>query len=363
MKFSSQYLISCLCILPILRTSAAAQMPQTSANTSMQKGKTPILPRPITIQNFNSGVIVFSHDNKMLANGVPGQIQIWSTRNWKLLRTLRAPQIKAPFSFSPDGKTMTLSVANDRMQIWDVRTAKPIKTLPGFRTHIAFSPDGSLMAGWNRSQGKTPVAEETTTIWEARTGRRIAALGNGASSSDQYVFSLDNKRLIIASVDNFIKIYDVANNKLVSDDDAFGDIGPPIVLSPDGKYFATITNGVFVGDDIWPETGNRPATDAGLTSAYSAKIWNAHTGKFIRSFGYWESWRESTPLGFTADSEKVIYNVGDIQNYDGGVQAIIFDVATGKELERFDIAKPAVLSPDGKMLVGGDKTLKVWAMP
>lgn len=259
---------------------------------------------------------------------------------------------------------MTLSIANDRMQIWNVRTAKPIKTLPGFRTHVAFSPNGSLMAGWNRNKGKTPPSEETTMIWDARTGRRIAALGNGASSSDQYVFSSDNKRLIIASVDNFIKIYDMSSSKLISDANAFGDIAPPIVLSPDGKYFATIINNGFVGDDPAPGSDSRPATDAGLASAYSAQIWNAHTGKFIRSFGGWESWNEPTaPLGFTADSKKVIYNVGEKRAYDLRAHAMIFDVATGKELATFDIAKPAILSPDGKILVSGDKTLKAWAMP
>ena len=346
----------------MLAASDVDLLPQACAQPSVQKGKAPTLPRSVaTIRNFERGVIVFSHDGKMLANGVPGKIQIWDARTWKLLRTLRDPAIKAPFSFSPDGRTMTLCIANNRTQIWDVRTAKPMKTLPGFRTHVAFSPDGSLMAGWSTSKGQ---ADNTTIIWNAQTGRRIAALGNVASSSDQYVFSSDGKRLIIASVDNFIKIYDVGSGKLTSDADAYGDIGPPIVLSPDGKYFATITNNGFVGDDPDPETGTRPATDAGLASAYSAKIWDAHTGKFIRSFGGWTSWYETTaPLGFTADSKKVIYNLGDTQGRDGGEQAMIFDVVTGKELERFDIAKPAVLSFDGKTLVGGDKTLKVWAMP
>lgn len=362
MKCQGRDLKLFLYIFPALAAWVAGPMLQPYASPSAQQNNAPKLARPIaTIKNFNSGVIVFSHDSKMLANGVAGKIQIWDARTWKLLRTLRDPKIKPPFGFSPDGKTITLSTTNNRMQLWDVRAAKPIKMLPGFRTHVSFSPDGSLMAGWGMSKGQP---DETTTIWDARTGRIIHSLRNQTSDSDQYVFSLNNKRLIIASVDNFIKIYDVRSGKLISDADAFGDIQPPMVLSPDGNVFATIKNNGFVGDDPAPDFDTRPATDSGLPSAYSGELWNARTGKLIRSFGGWVTKYEPTaPLGFTADSRKVVYNVGEKQAYGEGVHAMIFDVVTGKEIEKFDIANPAVLSPDGKVLVGGDKNLKVWAMP
>lgn len=340
----------------------AGSLSQVCANPLVQNDKAFKLPRLIaSIKNFNGGVLVFSHNSTMLANGVPGKIQIWDARTWKLLRILRDPRIRPPFAFSPSGKTITLSLPDHRTQVWDVRTAKPLRTLLGFRTRVVFSPDGSLIAGWSVNRGQR---DENTKIWDARTGQQLLSLKNGANSDGQYLFTPDNKRLLIADVSNFIKIYDVGSGKLISDADAFGDISPPIVLSPDGKTFATLKMGDVVGDDPMPGDTSRPATDAGLASAYTGSLWNARSGKLIRSFGYWETRDEPTaPLGFISDNKKVIYNVGEKLAYGGGPYAMIFDVATGQPLGTFDIVNPMLLSPDGKILVGGDKTLKVWAIP
>lgn len=352
-KFHSlQLLFVCLVCIPASYCAVT-----TADNPSVMKS----LRLVAEVKSFKTGSLAFSPESKLLANGYPGKIMIWDARKWKLLRTLQNPKITSPFAFSPDAKTISVCTMDGRVQVWDVRTGKLRKTLVGQRMDVAFSPDGSLMAG---SSAINSDAEKRVKIWDSQTGRIIQLLAITPTDRDQYAFSLNNNSLIVASVDEYMKMYNVKTGQLISEKEAHGDISPPIVLSPDGKVIATILEGDVVGDDPAPDGDIRPATDSGLPSSYSLRLWNARKGKLIRDLGYWETkYAPSSIIGFTADGKKLIVNIGEAVAYSGDIHARLYDVATGKALRTIDIENPVLLSPDGKLLVGGKENLKVWAMP
>ena len=99
-------------------------------------------------------------------------------------------------------------------------------------------------------------------------------------------------------------------------------------FSPDGKKFVAVT-------DEW---------NLGSIGGYTTQIWDAESGKELKR------WEHLAGLNFSPDSRKII-----TQTYSGKMP-IIFDVESGRELQRLNTSKPrgiesAKFSPDGRRIV------------
>lgn len=153
-----------------------------------------------------------------------------------------------------------------------------------------------------------------------------------------------------------------------------GDI-QEIVVAPDGQQIQAITiNGSSIGTTAWNDATRKPqqaflpqteATGATLSSDGSllatanqniAQVWNAKTGDSLGQFEA-ESGREIEIMNFTADGNTLmlkvlsVHDIADQKVYTGTI--VLWDVATGKEMKRFDIpddSEGVFLSPDGTIL-------------
>jgi hypothetical protein len=97
--------------------------------------------------------------------------------------------------FTPDSRTLIIS-RGDEFSFWDVDTLKPIRRLPRnvtpFPGHVAFSPDGRLMA--------LEMAPAVLHLKEVATGRTVAKLEDPCGDRTSWQgFTPDGTQLVVVS--------------------------------------------------------------------------------------------------------------------------------------------------------------------
>src|SRR6185369_4540651 len=129
---------------------------------------------------------------------------------------------------------------------------------------VAVSPDGALVAG--------SALSNDLRVWDAKTGaERFKLLGNGKMGGKRQVrFTPDGKRLVAWGDDEFVRVWDVRNGKLLAEhstrpagektdeDDPFGDrmrqmdlMMAAAEISSDGTTLALVTGkGVRILDTM-----------------------------------------------------------------------------------------------------------------
>ncbi len=108
--------------------------------------------------------------------------------------------------FTPDSRTLVIS-RGDEFSFWDVETLEPIRRLPRdftpFPGHVAFSPDGRLMA--------LEMAPAVLHLKEVATGRTVAKLEDPCGDRAHWQgFTPDGTRLVVlAKYASAIHIWDL----------------------------------------------------------------------------------------------------------------------------------------------------------
>jgi WD40 repeat protein len=107
--------------------------------------------------------------------------------------------------FTPDSRALIIS-RGEEFSFWDVATREPIRRLPREGTpypgHVAFSPDGRLMA--------LEMAPAVLHFMEVTTGRTLARIEdpNGDRASWQG-FTPDGTRLVVSGYARAIHVWDL----------------------------------------------------------------------------------------------------------------------------------------------------------
>ncbi len=297
-------------------------------------------------------------------------------------------------AFSPDGKRIVTASDDNTARLWDAATGEAIGApLRGHNERVlcaAFSPDGKRIV--------TASMDGTARIWDAETGKQVGppltTSEEGESRTpfnDRHnrdiikhsmfsaAFSPDSKRIVTASVDKTVRLWDAETGEpigapLRGHDDAVNSAA----FSPDGKRIVTASkdgtarlwNSEIDRPTNLPLTGHEDAVNSAAFSSDGKKIVTASEDETARIWDAVSGEPIGTPLrghflrvfsaAFSPSGRRVVTASGD-----GTTR--IWDATTynpiGAPLEghKGDVFS-AAFSPDGKSIVtaSADGTARIW---
>jgi WD40 repeat protein len=295
---------------------------------------------------------VFSYDGTRLATGSgEGIIKIWDVVTGEELDVLRGheSEVFRP-AFSPDGSLLASPSWDGTIRIWDVapdRYRPVLKALPepepwrGRIYAVAFSPDSDLIVS---------RVDEVVTIWDARTGNRLATLDANpeihvaklgvVGPKPKLAVSRDGSRIASATTDGqTITIWNASTGRAVR--------------TLPGHYFK-------VQCMDFSRDGTRLASGGMLDGV---RIWDVTTGTEVQrlptpSHGTWPAtWQERwiDALTFSRDGTRLA-----VALREGTVR--ILDTETWHELAMLQGGANAVaFSPDGTKLASTSMdVVRIW---
>jgi WD40 repeat protein len=153
-------------------------------------------------------------------------------------------------SYSPNGKILAVGVPGEpgRLELFDANTGRRLRTIlaDGFASYrqIVFSPDGEGLAVFTNEPTGRFIRR-----FEVATGHALPWSAESMPEDAQFAFSPDGKRLAVVSNDSAgIKIHDAANGKLLPGDALSEDLkSEPVsalAFRPDGKALAYLAASV-----------------------------------------------------------------------------------------------------------------------
>lgn len=258
-------------------------------------------------------------------------------------------------AFSPDGKSLASGGQDGSVRLWDVQSGRPRHTLRGHSNSIrtlAYAANHTLVSGG---------MDQTIRLWETETGQLYDTIQGHINWALSLTFHPSDNRLISASHDSAIRLWDLA--ALSNRDAATASTLPTttlptyqqldghdswvfgVVISPDGKLLASASVDKTVR--IWR-----------LTSA------NAHQTALPSLPGQLRHTLPAHPpcvltVAFSPDSTLLASGGGDnrVQIWDSN-SGQLRHILTGHTNWVWSIA----FSPDGKTLASAssDQTIYLW---
>jgi eukaryotic-like serine/threonine-protein kinase len=276
-----------------------------------------------------------------------GTVDVWDTASgkkaWTVRGTRRNPgEFLAQTLFSPDGEHLATRTDANEIQLWNLKTEKLLRTLPGPGSEMtgwAFSQDGRRLvsAGYQKTGKIREATGAASHIWEVFSGNKLFTL---AGAEFQPHFSPDG-RLLAALGQETVKVWDLtqAEGQLVNtlqlkDSRVFG-----LGFSPDGQWIVTQSS----------PPSKHLSGEAELT------VWSVKSGQalYTRRAGLGNHLRNPH---FSADGQRLAANEGALVR--------IWQTATGQEIRTLrghheGINSVAFLA-DGRLASAGDQEIRIW---
>ena len=205
-------------------------------------------------------------------------------------------------SFSPDGSRIVAVLSDRTARVWDAATGKELAALRGHVSIVSdasFSPDGLHIV--------SASFDRTARVWNAETGEEIATLRGHGSTILVASFSPDGSRIVTASADSTARVWDTLTSERV--DVLAPEYGASFPsFSPDGARIVTAALdktarvwdaatreeiAIFRGHcsqvfaTSFSPDGSRIIT---VSEDGGARVWNAVTGEQVAVIGPGRAW-------------------------------------------------------------------------
>ena len=231
---------------------------------------------------------------------------------------------------------------------------------------MAFSPDGRWLA--------SASVDNTVRLWEVATGREVRALTGHTRGVKAVAFSRDGRSLVTGALDNTIRFWDVTAGRETRRLDRSGSVSA-LALSDDGRFLAagnmektillwniattdeprTLTGHPgFISTLVFSPDGNSLASGS---ADGTIKLWDVASGRSIQSLtGHTDRVRS---LAFSSDNQ-LLASSSD----DGKVK--IWKAKEGREQRTLTSKGKKILAiaftgQDQQLVAGGsDQVIKTW---
>jgi RNA polymerase sigma factor (sigma-70 family) len=336
-------------------------------------------------------------------------LRFWDPNTGKeILKNDSPPGAVQQTHWLPGGKLLAVSPAEDCYRLWDWKSGKQLAKVPTGVKYIwwsVVSPDGRFLAvsHW-RGQPGDDTAIRIFDLSAGKEVHRVGSKGGGVPVG----FTADGKSLVAAEIFDTFTIWDTATGKLSRRIDLKKELEPGFacrsMISGDGKslalevgeiipvkpdpndidpgsrlppvgYYSCVID-LATGKKRWRGQLRSIGVVDGLALSPDGKILaqgfgqhinllDSGTGAFLRlleSEKEWKQWaRQAGALAFTPNGKKLIAA-------DERSKIYVWDVATGKELQRFTGHRGRIFSvsasPDNTMFATAseDSTILLWRL-
>jgi len=330
----------------------------------------------------------FSSDGKWLAAGCSNGsfgVHIWEAATGKPLHQLLNGECDS-LTFSPDNKLLLAAAKpwnNPHLVVIDVATGKELRKLllpEGERTqwHAALSPDGKTAAAaedfWWLSEEKVHKRPARIVFWDITTGKQTRTFIAHDGGIRSIVYLKDGKKLISASEDDSIRLWDAASGTEMR---RFQ--GKSVIVAPDEMVLAVLDEGPAVrlldcatgeelrrlqadGEKVRVVTFSPDGKILAVGGASGIiRLWDTARGKEIRHWAA-DIGGGTDSVAFSPDG-KILVSGGWLQS-----QVHQWDVATGKEIDPYvghgAYVHAMAYSADGKSLLtsGAEAHVFRWSL-
>ena len=281
---------------------------------------------------------VFSPDGKRFATASKDKtVRVWDTESGAEIRRFTGKDAIDFVTFSPDGKRILFS-SERRWRYWDIETWTEIKLeylwdgreidYPLGRI-AAFSPSGKFFAYISRGSH--------LGFWNFETNE-ISSIGERERNIfiNSLAFSPDGKRIVFATGDKTIYVWEVETKKDILRLEGHTDGVNSAEFSPDGKRIVSASH-----DD-------------------TVRIWDAETGMELLCLEGLD-WRPVYSAAFSPKGKRIVS-----ASSDGTVR--IWNAESGKEIRKLeghiDRVHSVAYSPDGSRIISAseDRTVRIWTI-
>ncbi|MFY0572661.1 SIR2 family protein [Archangium lansingense] len=253
-----------------------------------------------------------------------------------------------------------------------VKTGGNERTLEGHGDSVsgcAVTPDGRRVVSASR--------DNTLKVWELETGREVSTLEGHGDSVSGCAVTPDGRRVVSASWDNTLKVWELETGREVATLEGHGARVSGCAVTPDGRRVVSASWDNTL--KVWElETGREVATLEGHRARVSGcavtpdgrrvvsasrdntlKVWELETGREVATLEGHGA--RVSGCAVTPDGRRVVS-----ASWDNTLK--VWEVETGREVAALEGHGASVtgcaVTPDGRSVVSAsdDGTLKVWAL-
>ena len=263
--------------------------------------------------NLKSGQVrslAFSPDGQLIATGSYQNVTLFNAATGETLREFKGHRGNVlGLAFSPDGQRLATACDDELARVWTLQGEEPPILLKGHSypvTGVAWSPDGTLVAT-SAGDDTRPTKPGQVRIWDSVSGALKHHFELHKKAATSVAFSPDGHFLLSSSVDERVNVYDLINNKPLGFFAGHSRPTNAVVVHPDGETAISISGGRAVGKNeliAWEfEIGRNGRHDRSRTKRRSPH-WRCPTtaallqpeARINRSrYGIWPFWPSVCP--------------------------------------------------------------------